>query len=230
MNITIFGSGYVGLVTAACLAAVGNRVVCVDSDARKVETLQNGKCPFYEPGSDVLLAAGIDGGRLRFTTDAEEGVRHGAYQFIAVGTPPGEGGSEDLQYVLQVARTIGSHLEDFCVVVIKSIAPVGTADEVRAAISDVLAERRAAHAFDVVSNPAFLKEGAAVEDFPKPDRVIAGADSSRSVELMRALYEPFNRNHDRLLVTDVRSAELTKYAVKRHVGGVGGGNGMETFS
>lgn len=212
LNITIFGSGYVGLVTAACFAEVGNRVLCVDVDAAKVALLRSGSCPFYEPGIDGLLTAGTSSGRLRFTTDPAEGVRHGQFQFIAVGTPPGEDGSADLQYVLQVARTIGEHLEDYRVIVNKSTVPVGTADKVRAAVSDVLAQRGVQRDFDVVSNPEFLKEGAAVEDFRKPDRVIIGADNERAEEQMRALYEPFNRNHDRIHSMDVRSAELTKYA------------------
>ena len=157
LNITIFGSGYVGLVTAACFAEVGNRVLCVDVDAAKVALLRSGSCPFYEPGIDGLLTAGTSSGRLRFTTDPAEGVRHGQFQFIAVGTPPGEDGSADLQYVLQVARTIGEHLEDYRVIVNKSTVPVGTADKVRAAVSDVLAQRGVQRDFDVVSNPEFLK-------------------------------------------------------------------------
>ncbi|MDT0498199.1 UDP-glucose/GDP-mannose dehydrogenase family protein [Algiphilus sp. W345] len=212
MNITIFGSGYVGLVTAACFAEVGNHVVCVDVDARKVATLQSGKCPFYEPGLDGLLTSGIEAGRLRFTTDAADAVRHGTYQLIAVGTPPGEDGSADLQYVLQVARTIAAHLDDYRVIINKSTVPVGTADKVRSAVSEVLAQRGVSQDYDVVSNPEFLKEGAAVGDFRKPDRIIVGADTDRPAELMRSLYEPFNRNHDRVLLMDVRSAELTKYA------------------
>lgn len=212
MNITIFGSGYVGLVTAACFAEVGNRVVCVDVDERKVVKLRSGKCPFYEPGMDALLSAGIESGRLSFTTDAAEGVHHGQFQFIAVGTPPGEDGSADLQYVLQVARTIAEHLEDYRVVVTKSTVPVGTSDMVRQAMLEVLKRRGEQCAFDVVSNPEFLKEGAAVQDFRKPDRVIIGVDNDRAAELMRSLYEPFNRNHDRAMLMDVRSAELTKYA------------------
>lgn len=212
VNITIFGSGYVGLVTAACFAEVGNRVMCVDVDRRKIASLGAGKCPFYEPGMDALLRSGIESGRLTFTTDPAEGIRHGQFLLIAVGTPPGEDGSADLRYVLQVARSIGEYLSEYRVIVNKSTVPVGSADKVRAEISNALESRGVKLDFDVVSNPEFLKEGAAVQDFQKPDRVIVGADSPRAEELMRALYEPFNRNHDRVMLMDVRSAELTKYA------------------
>lgn len=212
MNITIFGSGYVGLVTAACLAEVGNNVVCVDVDAGKIETLNSGRCPFFEPGLDSLLTSGISSGRLQFTTDAVAGIRHGLFQFIAVGTPPGEDGSADLQYVLQVAASIAEHIDEYRIIVNKSTVPVGTADKVRSTVTEILARRGVDYEFDVVSNPEFLKEGAAIDDFRKPDRVIIGADDSKPAEFMRALYEPFNRNHDRLLVMDVRSSELTKYA------------------
>ena len=212
MDLTIFGSGYVGLVTAACFADAGNSVLCVDIDAARVERLSRGEVPFYEPGLDQLVKSNFREGRLRFTTDAEEGVRHGLFQFIAVGTPPGEDGSADLQYVLKVAGTIGRLMTDYRVVVTKSTVPVGTADKVRAAIAAELGQRADEIEFDVVSNPEFLKEGAALNDFTKPDRIIVGTDNPRTAELMRALYAPFNVNHDRMVVMDIRSAELTKYA------------------
>ena len=212
MRITIFGSGYVGLVTGACLADAGNHVVCVDVDRRKVELLSAGEIPIHEPGLDVIVRRNFAAGRLRFTTDAEEGVEHGHFQLIAVGTPPDEDGSADLRSVLAVARTIGRHMSEYKVVITKSTVPVGTADKVREAVSAALAERGSALEFDTVSNPEFLKEGAAVEDFMKPDRVIVGTSSARATEWLRALYEPFTRNRDRMIVMDVRSAELTKYA------------------
>jgi UDPglucose 6-dehydrogenase len=212
MKVTVFGSGYVGLVTAACLADVGNQVLCVDVDARKVATLQAGHCPFYEPGVDSLLERNAKAGRLGFTTDAAAGVAHGEIIFIAVGTPPQEDGSADLQYVLAVARTIGEHMADYRVVCTKSTVPVGTSAKVRAALQAKLAGRGVELPFDVVSNPEFLKEGAAVEDFMRPDRIIVGTDHPRPLEKMRALYAPFNRNHDRVMAMDVESAELTKYA------------------
>ena len=212
MRITIFGSGYVGLVTGACLADAGNHVLCVDVDGRKTAMLQRGEVPIHEPGLEALVKRGADAGRLRFTTDAQEGVEHGLFQLIAVGTPPDEDGSADLRYVLAVARSIGSHMSEYKVVVTKSTVPVGTADKVRAAVNETLTQRRARVEFDMVSNPEFLKEGAAIADFMKPDRVVIGTDSHRATELMRALYEPFTRNRDRMIVMDVRSAELTKYA------------------
>jgi UDPglucose 6-dehydrogenase len=212
MRITIFGSGYVGLVTGACLADAGNHVLCVDVDERKTAMLQRGEVPIHEPGLDAVVKRGADAGRLRFTTDAKEGVEHGLFQLIAVGTPPDEDGSADLRYVLAVARTIGSHMSEYKVVVTKSTVPVGTADKVRAAVNETLTQRRAQVEFDMVSNPEFLKEGAAIADFMKPDRVVIGTDSHRATELMRELYEPFTRNRDRMIVMDVRSAELTKYA------------------
>tara|TARA_R110000850_G_scaffold85460_2_gene183809 strand:- start:25167 stop:26492 length:1326 start_codon:yes stop_codon:yes gene_type:complete len=212
LNITIFGSGYVGLVTAACFADAGNDVLCVDIDAARVERLRRGECPIYEPGLEDLLAGNVKAGRLRFTTSAEDGIDHGLYQFIAVGTPPTEDGSADMQYVLSVARSIGQHMKDYRVVISKSTVPVGTADKVKAAIAEALEAREQSVAFDVVSNPEFLKEGAAVTDFNKPDRIIVGVSSDKAAELMQALYGPFNRNHDRVLVMDVRSSELTKYA------------------
>ena len=212
MKITIFGSGYVGLVTGACMAEMGNDVVCVDIDADKIARLNAGEVPIYEPGLDAYIARNREAGRLKFTTDVVEGVRHGLFQFIAVGTPPDEDGSADLQYVLAVARSIAEHMEEYRIVIDKSTVPVGTADKVAATMRDVLAERGVEHPFDVVSNPEFLKEGAAINDFMKPDRVIVGTDNPRTAELLRALYEPFNRNHDRFIAMDVRSAELTKYA------------------
>jgi UDPglucose 6-dehydrogenase len=212
MKITIFGSGYVGLVTGACFAEVGNDVLCVDVDQRKVEMLQRGEIPIHEPGLDEVIKRNGASGRLRFTTDLAEGVAHGLFQFIAVGTPPDEDGSADLQHVRAVARSIGEHLDDYRVVVNKSTVPVGTADVVRATIAEVLAERSRDIPFSVVSNPEFLKEGAAVPDFMRPDRIIVGCDDERATLLLRNLYAPFNRNRDRLIEMDVRSAELTKYA------------------
>ncbi len=212
MKITIFGSGYVGLVTGACLAEAGNHVVCVDVDTGKVERLKQGEVPIHEPGLEALIRKNAAAGRISFTTDAAEGVAHGVFQIIAVGTPPGEDGSADLTYVLQVATTIGEHMGDYRVVMTKSTVPVGTADKARAAVTAALAARGASVEFDVVSNPEFLKEGAAIDDFMKPDRIIVGTDNPRTTELLRALYEPFIRNHDRLIVMDIRSAELTKYA------------------
>lgn len=212
MKVTVFGSGYVGLVTAACFADSGSKVVCVDVDTKKIETLLTGTCPFYEPGLDAILARNIKAGRIEFTTDAKKGVDHGLFQFIAVGTPPQEDGSADLQHVLTVARTIAEHMSDYKVVCTKSTVPVGTADKVRDAVAEALKSRGSELEFDVVSNPEFLKEGAAVEDFQRPDRIIVGTENPRTAELMRALYAPFNRHHDRLIVMDIRSAELTKYA------------------
>ena len=212
MKVTIFGSGYVGLVTGACLAEAGNHVVCVDVDAGKIERLKRGEVPIHEPGLDTLLRRNVEAGRIEFTTDALYGVTHGLFQFIAVGTPPDEDGSADLSHVLSVARTIARHMSRYTVVVTKSTVPVGTADTVRGAIEATLRERGAALEFDVVSNPEFLKEGAAIADFMKPDRVVVGTDGPRVTELLRELYEPFTRNHDRLIVMDIRSAELTKYA------------------
>ena len=212
MRVTIFGSGYVGLVTGACLADAGNHVVCVDVDAAKIERLKRGEVPIHEPGLDALIKRNAEAGRLEFTTDAAKAVEHGLFQLIAVGTPPGEDGSADLRYVLAVARTIATHLTRYCIVITKSTVPVGTADKVRAELLSTLSGRGAKAEFDVVSNPEFLKEGAAIADFMKPDRVVIGTDNPRTTELMRALYEPFTRNHDRLIVMDIRSSELTKYA------------------
>ncbi|MEQ6340483.1 MAG: UDP-glucose/GDP-mannose dehydrogenase family protein [Gammaproteobacteria bacterium] len=212
MKITIFGSGYVGLVTGACLADVGNDVLCVDIDARKIDMLKQGKLPIYEPGLEAMVNSNAQAGRLAFTTDIAAGVAHGLFQFIAVGTPPDEDGSADMQYVLAVAKSIGEHMDSYRVVVNKSTVPVGTADRVRGTLQSALAARGQNVEFDVVSNPEFLKEGAAVDDFMKPDRIVIGTDNPRTTELLRALYAPFNRSHERLVVMDIRSAELTKYA------------------
>ena len=212
MQVTIYGSGYVGLVTGACLAQVGNDVLCVDIDPRKIDMLNRGEVPIHEPGLDSLITENREAGRLRFTLDPAEGVAHGLFQFIAVGTPPDEDGSADLRHVLTVARTIGEHMGDYRIIVNKSTVPVGTADRVHAAVTDTLAARGAGIEFDVVSNPEFLKEGAAIDDFMRPDRIIVGTDNPRTTELLRALYAPFNRSHERILAMDVRSAELTKYA------------------
>lgn len=213
MKVTIFGSGYVGLVSGACLADVGNEVVCVDIDHDKIEMLKRGEVPIYEPGLEQLVHSNQKAGRLSFTSDVSKGVAHGLFQFIAVGTPPDEDGSADLQYVLAVAASIGEHMTGYKVIVDKSTVPVGTADRVRARIGEVLAARtQSAIEFDVVSNPEFLKEGNAIDDFMKPDRIIIGTDNPRTSELLRALYAPFNRNHERVISMDIRSAELTKYA------------------
>ena len=212
MRITIFGSGYVGLVTGACLADVGNDVLCIDIDPDRIARLQRGEVPIHEPGLDAVIARNAKAGRLRFSSDAREGVKYGLALLIAVGTPPDEDGSADLSHVLAVARSIGEHLTEYRVVIDKSTVPVGTADAVRKKIDETLADRKAKVDFDVVSNPEFLKEGAAIADFMKPDRVVVGADSARALELLRALYEPFTRSRERLIVMDVRSAELTKYA------------------
>ncbi|SFM52546.1 UDP-glucose dehydrogenase family protein [Marinobacter zhejiangensis] len=212
MKITIFGTGYVGLVTGACLADVGHDVICMDVDHGKIEKLRNGHIPIYEPGLEPIVKHNVEAGRLSFTTDPEEAVRHGLIQFIAVGTPPDEDGSADLQYVTAVARTIGQCMDDYRVVVDKSTVPVGTGDKVSAAVRSELDKRGLELEFDVVSNPEFLKEGAAISDFMKPDRIVVGTDSERARELLRETYYPFNRNHDRMIFMDIRSAELTKYA------------------
>ncbi|AXE32392.1 UDP-glucose 6-dehydrogenase [Chromobacterium phragmitis] len=212
MKITVIGSGYVGLVTGTCLAETGYNVCCLDVDPRKIEILQSGGIPIFEPGLEDMVKRNVAAGRLHFTTDVAESVAFGEVQFIAVGTPPDEDGSADLQYVLAAARNIARHMTDYRVVVDKSTVPVGTADKVRAAIADELAQRGADIAFSVVSNPEFLKEGAAIDDFMRPDRVVIGVDDERGAEIMRRLYKPFQRNHERVLLMDVRSAELTKYA------------------
>jgi len=212
VRITMIGSGYVGLVTGACFAEVGNDVLCLDVDKRKIDILNAGGVPIHEPGLEAMIARNAAAGRLRFTTDVDAAVAHGALQFIAVGTPPDEDGSADMQYVLAAARNIGQRMTEFKIVVDKSTVPVGTADRVRDAIAGELSARGVTTGFAVVSNPEFLKEGAAVEDFMRPDRVVIGADDERAIAAMRAVYAPFQRTHERLLVMDVRSAELTKYA------------------
>jgi len=212
MHLAIFGSGYVGLVTGACMAEMGNQVVCVDIDEDKIDRLNAGEMPIFEPGLEEYISRNRDAGRLEFTTDVAKGVAHGLFQFIAVGTPPDEDGSADLKHVLAVAQSIGEHMDEYRIVVDKSTVPVGTADQVKARISATLEARGKKVEFDVVSNPEFLKEGAAINDFMKPDRIIVGTDNPRTTELLKSLYEPFNRNHDRVISMDVRSAELTKYA------------------
>ncbi len=212
MKITIIGTGYVGLVTGTCLAEVGNDVMCLDVDARKIAVLQDGGIPIYEPGLDDMVKSNVVAGRLRFTTDVAAAVAHGDIQFIAVGTPPDEDGSADLRHVLAAATAIGASMSDYKLVVNKSTVPVGTADKVRSAIKDALERRNVRCDFDVASNPEFLKEGAAVEDFMRPDRIIIGTDNDRAATTLRALYAPFQRNHERLITMDIRSAELTKYA------------------
>lgn len=212
MKICIFGAGYVGLVAAACFAESGNSVIAVDVDGTRIEKLKQGVIPIYEPGLKEMVIRNHSEGRLSFTTDMAEAVRSSLICFIAVGTPPGEDGSADLQYVLSVARDIGRNMEGFKIVVDKSTVPVGTADQVRQAIQDELNLRGVSLEFDVVSNPEFLKEGAAIEDFMKPDRVVIGTDNVRTAEIMKELYDPFMRKQNRMIVMDIRSAEMTKYA------------------
>jgi UDPglucose 6-dehydrogenase len=208
----MIGTGYVGLVTGTCFAEVGNDVVCLDVDARKIAVLRDGGIPIYEPGLLEMVRRNVAAGRLHFSSDIDLAVAHGELQFIAVGTPPDQDGSADLRYVLTAARNIGRRMTEQKVVIDKSTVPVGTADRVRAAIAEELATRGVDLPFSVVSNPEFLKEGAAIEDFMRPDRVIIGAEDERAIHLLRTVYAPFQRNHERLLVMDVRSAELTKYA------------------
>ena len=212
MKITVVGTGYVGLVSGACMAEVGNDVLCLDLDTEKIQILKDGGIPIHEPGLQEMVNRNVAAGRLHFTTSVEQAVQHGTIQFIAVGTPPDEDGSADLKYVLAAARNIGRLMTDYKVVVDKSTVPVGTADLVKAAIAEELQKRGIVTPYSVVSNPEFLKEGAAVEDFMRPDRIVVGADNDQAIFLMRALYAPFQRNHERLIVTDLRSAELTKYA------------------
>ena len=233
MKITVIGSGYVGLVSGACLAELGNDVLCLDVDPRKIDILNNGGVPIYEPGLEEVIKSNVAAGRLRFTTDVAESVAHGLVQMIAVGTPSGEDGSADLQYVLAAARSIGRTMTEYKVIVDKSTVPVGTADKVRAVVMEELGKRgitslpspaggrgaggeglgeRTAPLFSVVSNPEFLKEGAAIDDFNRPDRIVIGADDEQAIGIMRDMYAPFQRNHDRLIVMDIKSAELTKYA------------------
>ncbi|MDD2894274.1 MAG: UDP-glucose/GDP-mannose dehydrogenase family protein [Halothiobacillaceae bacterium] len=212
MKVTIFGSGYVGLVTGACLADVGNHVLCVDVDAGKIERLKQGIIPIHEPGLDEIIKRVMKLGRIDFTTDMQRAVAHSELQFIAVGTPPDEDGSADLRYVLSVAQTIAENMTTSKIVVDKSTVPVGTGDKVRTTMQNILAQRGSSLDFQIVSNPEFLKEGAAIEDFMKPDRIIIGTDSDHASARMRELYAPFSRNHDKMIVMDIRSAELTKYA------------------
>ena len=212
MKISVVGTGYVGLVTGACLSDMGNDVLCLDIDEKKIAMLREGGIPIHEPGLADIVRNNVASGRLRFTTDAKEAVLHGRVQFIAVGTPPDDDGSADLQYVTAAAREIGRHMDDYRVVVDKSTVPVGTAAKVRAAIARELAGRGVDLPFSVVSNPEFLKEGAAIDDFMRPDRIIVGSDDDRATEIMRQLYAPFERHHSKLMVTDIASAELTKYA------------------
>ena len=212
MKITVIGAGYVGLVSGACLAEMGNHVVCLDVDPRKIDMLNSGGIPIHEPGLDKVVQRNAASGRLQFTTDVGVAVAHGTLQFIAVGTPPDEDGSADLQYVLAAARNIGRLMTEYKLVIDKSTVPVGTADKVKAAIQAELEARGVAIEFSVASNPEFLKEGAAVDDFMKPDRIVVGAEGERAIDLLRAVYAPFQRNRDKLVIMDVRSAELTKYA------------------
>ena len=212
MKITVIGTGYVGLVSGACLADVGNDVLCLDLDASKIRILEDGGIPIHEPGLLEIVRSNVAAGRLLFTTDIARAVAHGTIQFIAVGTPPDEDGSADLQYVLAAARNIGRHMTDYKVIVDKSTVPVGTGDKVKQAVAEVLAERGVAVPYAIVANPEFLKEGAAVEDFMRPDRIVVGAEDEQAIHLMRALYAPFQRSRERVIVMDIRSAELTKYA------------------
>ena len=212
MNITVVGTGYVGLVSGTCLAEVGNHVLCIDIDQGKIDRLNNAEIPIYEPGLEDLVQKNVKAGRLSFSSDIKQGVEYGSIIFIAVGTPPDEDGSADLKHVLAVASDIGKYMDDYRVVVTKSTVPVGTADKVRNAVNAALQEKGSATSFSVVSNPEFLKEGAAVDDFLKPDRIVVGADDERAIGLMRELYAPFNRNHERTIIMDIRSAEMTKYA------------------
>ena len=212
MKVTVFGIGYVGLVQAAVLAEVGHDVVCVDVDQNKVDNLKKGIIPIYEPGLTPLVTSNYEGGRVDFTTDAQRGVEHGELIFIAVGTPPDEDGSADLKYVLAVATTIATHMQNHKIIINKSTVPVGTADKVKGKVTETLAELGKSTTFDVVSNPEFLKEGAAVNDCMRPDRIVLGTDSEKAEKKLRELYAPFNRNHDKVITMDIRSAELTKYA------------------
>ena len=212
MKITVVGTGYVGLVSGTCLAEVGNDVLCLDVDPAKIKILEDGDIPIFEPGLLEMVRRNVAAGRLHFTTDVEKAAHFGTVQFIAVGTPPDEDGSADMKYVTAAARNIGKYMTDYKVIVDKSTVPVGTADAVKAAVAEELKKRGVDTPFSVVSNPEFLKEGAAIDDFMKPDRIVVGCDDEQAALNMRALYAPFQRNHDRLIVMDVRSAELTKYA------------------
>lgn len=212
MKITIYGLGYVGIITSACLAQAGNEVLCIDDDENKSRMLLNGKMPIHEPGLSKIVQENIDAGRLTFSSSYEDGVNHGLYQFIAVGTPLNKDGSADLSNILETAKSIATHMNSYKIIVNKSTVPVGTASKVKNIINKTLKARDETHQFDVVSNPEFLKEGAAIDDFMKPDRIIIGTDNPRTTELMRELYTPFNRSRDRLVIMDIKSAELTKYA------------------
>lgn len=212
MKVTVFGIGYVGLVQAAVLAEVGHDVFCVDVDQNKVDNLQKGLIPIYEPGLTPLVTSNYEAGRITFTTDAQKGIEHGELIFIAVGTPPDEDGSADLKYVLAVAETVATHMQKHKIIINKSTVPVGTADKVKAKVADTLEKLGKSVTFDVVSNPEFLKEGAAVNDCMRPDRIILGTESETAEKKLRELYAPFNRNHDKVITMDIRSAELTKYA------------------
>ncbi len=212
MKISVIGTGYVGLVSGACLADAGHDVMCIDIDAKKIARLNSGEIPIYEPGLEAMVKANVQADRLRFSADPIEGAKFGLVQMIAVGTPPDEDGSADLQYVLAAARTVAEHMDGYRVIVDKSTVPVGTADKVKAVIADTLAARQSDLPFAVVSNPEFLKEGAAVNDFQRPDRIVLGVEDSQAEEIMREVYLPFLRNFDRTIVMSLRSAELTKYA------------------
>lgn len=212
MKLAVIGSGYVGLTSGACFADMGNNVICVDKDTRKIEMLNHGEIPIYEPGLESMVQRNREAGRLSFTTDLQQAVRDSHVLFIAVGTPPEEDGSADLSHVLAAAREIAQYMDDYKVIVDKSTVPIGTADLVKAQVSDTLKTRGVGIAFDVVSNPEFLKEGAAIDDFMKPDRVVIGTESEKAAHIMRTLYAPFNRTHDRVIVMSIRSAEMTKYA------------------
>lgn len=212
MKITVIGTGYVGLVSGVCLAELGNDVLCLDVDEAKIAFLQSGGVPIYEPGLSEIIQRNVAAKRLRFTTDVAESVAHGLIQMIAVGTPQDHDGSADLQYVMAAAQAIGAAMNEYKVIVNKSTVPVGTAEKVRSIVQDELRKRKVETDFSIVSNPEFLKEGAAIEDFNRPDRIVIGADDERAVQIMRDVYAPFQRNHDRLMVMDIKSAELTKYA------------------
>lgn len=212
MKVSVIGTGYVGLVTGACLAEVGNDVLCLDMDKNKIDILKNGGVPIYEPGLEAIVKRNVEAGRLRFTTDAAESTRHGAILFIAVGTPPDGDGAADLRFVVAAARAIGQQMEEYKLIVNKATVPVGTSEKVREIVREELTGRGIGLEFSVASNPEFLKEGAAIDDFMRPDRIVIGADDEQAMRLLRSLYTPFNRNHDRLVVMDTKSAELTKYA------------------
>lgn len=212
MKITVVGTGYVGLVTGACFSEMGNNVTCVDVDQEKLKNLENGILPIYEPGLEPIVMENYERGLLSFSDNLADSMKDSNVYFIAVGTPPGEDGSADLQYVLAVAKEIGRNIDDYSIIVDKSTVPVGTADKVRAAIQEEIDKRKVKVDFDVVSNPEFLKEGAAVSDFMRPDRIVIGVESEKAASVMKKLYQPFSRNHDKIIVMGVRDAEMTKYA------------------